>query len=50
MKETTGTEVGKKSDWGKTRPFWCLSCGEGFPSVERVHKHYAAALLETRVA
>ena len=31
---------GKNSDWGKRVPFWCLSCGEGFVSVERVLSHY----------
>ena len=30
-------------DWGKTRPFWCLSCGRGFRSVERVFAHYSEA-------
>jgi hypothetical protein len=39
----TNLRSGKKGDWGKTQPFWCLSCGAGFPSVERVHKHYASA-------
>ncbi len=34
---------GKKDDWGKTMPYWCLSCGQGFPSVKRVHAHYARA-------
>ena len=32
---------GKKNDWGKFMPYWCLSCGEGFVSVERVLSHYA---------
>jgi hypothetical protein len=43
MKGKGGAEAGKKGDWGKTQPFWCLNCGEGFPSFERVYKHYAAA-------
>jgi hypothetical protein len=34
---------GKKDDWGKTQPFWCLSCGQGFASVKRVFAHYAQA-------
>lgn len=32
---------GITEDWGKTRPFWCLSCGRGFRSVERVLAHYS---------
>jgi hypothetical protein len=31
------------NDWGKTRPFWCLSCGRGYRSVERVLAHYSEA-------
>jgi hypothetical protein len=31
------------NDWGKTRPFWCLNCGRGYASVERVLAHYAEA-------
>ena len=31
----------RKDEWGKTMPFWCLSCGRGFVSVERVFSHYA---------
>ena len=34
---------GKSDDWGKTMPFWCLSCGRGFVSVKRVFAHYAKA-------
>jgi hypothetical protein len=34
---------GKDDDWGKTMPFWCLACGQGFVSVERVFAHYAKA-------
>jgi hypothetical protein len=34
---------GKEDDWGKTTPFWCLSCGRGFVSVRRVLAHYAKA-------
>ena len=34
---------GKADDWGKTMPFWCLSCGRGFVSVKRVLAHYAKA-------
>jgi hypothetical protein len=34
---------GKEGDWGKTMPFWCLSCGQGFVSVKRVLAHYAKA-------
>ena len=33
---------GVPGDWGKTQPFWCLACGEGYPSVERVHAHYSS--------
>jgi hypothetical protein len=32
---------GIADDWGKTRPFWCLSCGRGYRSVERVLVHYS---------
>ena len=38
----TKATPGKTNDWGKTQPFWCLNCGEGFPSVERVLRHYSA--------
>ncbi len=41
MKRKTAPS-GKKGDWGKASPFWCLACGEGFPSVERTFKHYVA--------
>lgn len=34
---------GKKEDWGKTAPFWCLDCGQGFVSIKRVLAHYANA-------
>ena len=34
---------GIADDWGKTMPFWCLSCGQGFVSVKRVFAHYAKA-------
>lgn len=34
---------GKAVDWGKNMPFWCLSCGQGFVSVERVFAHHAKA-------
>jgi hypothetical protein len=34
---------GVTDDWGKTRPFWCLNCGRGYKSVERVFAHYADA-------
>jgi hypothetical protein len=34
---------GKEDDWGKTMPFWCLGCGQGFVSVKRVFSHYAKA-------
>lgn len=37
------TADGIPSDWGKTRPFWCLSCGRGYRSVERVLAHYSEA-------
>jgi len=32
---------GIEEDWGKTRPFWCLICGRGYRSVERVLAHYS---------
>jgi hypothetical protein len=32
---------GIADDWGKSMPFWCLSCGQGFVSVKRVFAHYA---------
>ena len=35
--------VGVEQDWGKARPFWCLSCGRGHRSVERVLAHYSKA-------
>jgi hypothetical protein len=34
---------GIADDWGKTRPFWCLNCGRGYRSVERVMAHYSEA-------
>jgi hypothetical protein len=34
---------GIPNDWGKTRPFWCLSCGRGYKSVEGVLAHYSDA-------
>jgi hypothetical protein len=34
---------GVTDDWGKTRPFWCLTCGRGYRSVERVLAHYSKA-------
>jgi hypothetical protein len=34
---------GIAEDWGKTRPFWCLNCGLGYRSVERVTAHYSEA-------
>ena len=40
VKSVTGTN-GKPGDWGKTQPFWCLNCGKGYSSVERVFAHYA---------
>jgi hypothetical protein len=36
-------EDGVTDDWGKTRPYWCLSCGCGYRSVERVLAHYSEA-------
>jgi hypothetical protein len=39
----TKSGLGKPDDWGKTMPFWCLSCGQGSVSVERVLAHYAEA-------
>ena len=33
---------GVPEDWGKTQPFRCLACGEGYPSVERVQAHCAS--------
>jgi hypothetical protein len=41
--ETGGLQKGVRDDWGKTQPFWCLSCGQGFVSVKRVYAHYAEA-------
>jgi hypothetical protein len=32
---------GIEDDWGKTRPYWCLNCGRGYRSVERVMAHYS---------
>ena len=42
---TKGTSLkdGIADDWGKTRPYWCLSCGRGYSSVERVLTHYSEA-------
>ena len=34
---------GIEGDWGKARPFWCLSCGRGYRSVEQVLRHYSQA-------
>ena len=34
---------GMADDWGKSMPFWCLSCGTGFASMKRVLQHYADA-------
>ena len=34
---------GIADDWGRTRPFWCLDCGRGYRSVERVLTHYSEA-------
>lgn len=34
---------GITDDWGKTRPFWCLNCGRGYRSVERVLAHCSDA-------
>lgn len=31
---------GKEGDWGKTRPFWCLTCGIGFHVVRLAWAHY----------
>ena len=31
---------GVEEDWGKTRPFWCLTCGIGFYSVRLAWAHY----------
>ena len=41
--EETVLAQGIADDWGKTVPFWCLSCGQGFVSVKRVFAHYAKA-------
>lgn len=29
------------NDWGNERPYWCLACGRGYKSVERVFIHYS---------
>jgi hypothetical protein len=42
-KRHAGEGDGIAGDWGKTRPFWCLSCGRGYRSVERVLAHYSEA-------
>ena len=34
---------GTADDWGKSMPFWCLSCRQGFVSVKRVFEHHAKA-------
>ena len=34
-------KMGLPGDWGKTMPFWCLACGRGFVSIERIHAHMA---------
>ena len=39
----TELSLGKEGDWGKTMPFWCLSCGRGFVSVKRVLAHHVKA-------
>lgn len=43
LAKETAVAQGKAVDWGKSMPFWCLSCGQGFVSVERVFAHYAKA-------
>ncbi len=43
MRTEAQLRQGVKADWGKTMPFWCLSCGRGFASVKRVHQHYVEA-------
>jgi len=35
--------TGVTDDWGKSQPYWCLNCGQGFVSVKRVFVHYAKA-------
>ena len=42
-KKTATKMVGVADDWGTTKPFWCLNCGCGYASVERVLAHYAEA-------
>ena len=39
---SSGANDGIDGDWGKTRPYWCLTCGRGYKSIERVVAHYAA--------
>ena len=34
---------GVEEDWGKTRPYWCLSCGQGYSSAENVMTDYEEA-------
>jgi hypothetical protein len=34
---------GVEDDWGETGPLWCLSCGCGDRSVERVSAHPSEA-------
>jgi hypothetical protein len=42
-KKDPAVQDGIANDWGKIRPFWCLSCGVGYWSVERVLAHYSEA-------
>jgi hypothetical protein len=38
--DLSGPSMRENGDWGKTKPFWCAKCGEGFESPLRVHTHY----------
>ncbi|MDE1852725.1 MAG: hypothetical protein KGI38_03135 [Thaumarchaeota archaeon] len=42
-KRISASQDGVAEDWGKTRPFWCLNCGRGYRSVERILAHYSEA-------
>jgi hypothetical protein len=33
-------QPGVEGDWGKRRPFWCLTCGIGFFSIRLAWEHY----------
>lgn len=43
LQASKASSGGIADDWGKTKPYWCLTCGKGFGSPERTMKHMAKA-------